>query len=57
LPYNAQKPEQWWQSLRKAKNEDFDQSPITSISEDAFLKLFNGMMKYPEGSSAISKGG
>ena len=55
LPYNAQKPEQWWQSLRKAKNEDFDQSPITSISEDAFLKLFNGMMKYPEGFQPLRK--
>jgi len=55
LPYNAQKPEQWWQSLRKASHEDFQQSPITAISEDAFLKLFNGMMRYPEGFQPLRK--
>jgi 2-oxoglutarate dehydrogenase E1 component len=55
LPYNAQKPEQWWQSLRKANHEDFQQSPITAISEDAFLKLFNGMMRYPEGFQPLRK--
>mgnify|MGYP003575142787 CR=1 FL=1 len=47
LPYNAQKPEQWWQSLRKATASDFDQSPVTAISEETFSELFNGLMRFP----------
>jgi 2-oxoglutarate dehydrogenase E1 component len=47
LPYNAQKPEQWWQSLRKATASDFEQSPVTAISEETFRELFNGLMKFP----------
>ena len=27
-----------WKSLRKATAEDFDQSPVTAISEDRFQK-------------------
>ncbi|HEY1113388.1 MAG TPA: 2-oxoglutarate dehydrogenase E1 component [Chitinophagaceae bacterium] len=48
LPYNYQQPEVWWRSLRKATEEDFDQSPITAISEQQFRTLFNGLMKWPE---------
>ena len=48
LPYNYQQPEVWWRSLRKATEEDFDQSPITAISEQQFRMLFNGLMKWPE---------
>jgi 2-oxoglutarate dehydrogenase E1 component len=47
LPYKGQKPEQWWQSLRKATPTDFEQSPVTAISEDVFRELFNGLMTYP----------
>jgi 2-oxoglutarate dehydrogenase E1 component len=47
LPYHPQKPEQWWQSLRKATPTDFEQSPITAISEAQFRELFAGLMKYP----------
>ena len=38
LPYHYQQPELWWKSLRKATDEDFDQSPVTAISEDRFQK-------------------
>jgi 2-oxoglutarate dehydrogenase E1 component len=48
LPYNYQQPEVWWQSLRKATEDDFDQSPITAISEQQFRTLFTGLMKWPE---------
>ncbi|HEX2535934.1 MAG TPA: 2-oxoglutarate dehydrogenase E1 component, partial [Chitinophagaceae bacterium] len=47
LPYTLQQPEQWWQSLRKATEEDFDGSPATAISEADFRFLFSGLMKWP----------
>ena len=31
LPYKVQKVEEEWQQLRRAKPEDFEQSPDTSI--------------------------
>lgn len=47
LPYTYQAPEQWWRSLRKATEEDFERSPITAISEQEFKRLFDGLMKWP----------
>ncbi|MBC7888655.1 MAG: 2-oxoglutarate dehydrogenase E1 component [Ferruginibacter sp.] len=47
LPYNFQKPELWWKSLRRAVNDDFEASPVTAISEQNFTVLFNGLMKWP----------
>ncbi len=47
LPYTYQKPEQWWQSLRKATPEDFNASPVTAIKESELKALFDGLMKWP----------
>ncbi len=47
LPYHYQQPEIWWKSLRKATLEDFDQSPVTAISEEHFTSIFNALMKWP----------
>ncbi|MEI9947236.1 MAG: thiamine pyrophosphate-dependent enzyme [Chitinophagaceae bacterium] len=47
LPYHYQQPEIWWKNLRKATDEDFDHSPITSISRENFQKVFDAMMKWP----------
>ena len=47
LPYKYQQPELWWKSLRKATEEDFEQSPVTAISEADFKRLFEGLMKWP----------
>ncbi len=47
LPYTYQKPEEWWKSLRRAKADDFDASPVTAISEADFTMLYNGLMKWP----------
>lgn len=55
LPYKYQQPELWWQSLRRATAEDFDQSPITSISETEVRRLFTGLMKWPEGFQPLRK--
>ena len=55
LPYNYQQPEQWWRSLRKATDNDFDQSPITAISEADFKRLFDGLMKWPQDFKPLRK--
>lgn len=55
LPYHYQPPELAWKSLRKAQAEDFDKSPVTSISEADFKKLFNALMKWPEGFKPLKK--
>jgi 2-oxoglutarate dehydrogenase E1 component len=55
LPYKYQQPELWWQSLRRANVEDFDSSPITAINEADVRKLFEGLMKWPEGFKPLRK--
>ena len=47
LPYHYQTPELEWKKLRRATNEDFDQSPITAISDENFNKVFEAIMKWP----------
>ena len=55
LPYNYQKPELWWQSLRKATVSDFESSPITAISPQELDRLFRSIMKWPEGFRPLRK--
>ena len=55
LPYTYQKPEEWWQKLRKAKPDDFTASPVTAIKEEEVKKLFEGLMKWPEGFKPLKK--
>lgn len=55
LPYKYQQPELWWKSLRKATEEDFDQSPVTAVSEAEFKKLFGGLMKWPSDFKPLRK--
>ncbi|MBS1661542.1 MAG: 2-oxoglutarate dehydrogenase E1 component [Bacteroidetes bacterium] len=55
LPYTYQKPELQWQSLRKATGNDFDQSPITAISEADFKKIFDAIMAWPESFKPLRK--
>ncbi|MFL5809181.1 MAG: 2-oxoglutarate dehydrogenase E1 component, partial [Flavisolibacter sp.] len=55
LPYTYQKPEEWWRSLRKATEEDFERSPVTAISEPEFKRLFDGLMKWPSGFKPLRK--
>ena len=55
LPYKYQQPELDWKSLRKATEEDFEQSPVTHISEEEFKRLFNGLMKWPENFKPLRK--
>ncbi|MDP4285010.1 MAG: 2-oxoglutarate dehydrogenase E1 component [Bacteroidota bacterium] len=55
LPYSYQKPELWWQSLRKATPEDFDRSPITAVSKEVIEKLFDAIMKLPDDFTPLKK--
>ncbi|MBO9683021.1 MAG: 2-oxoglutarate dehydrogenase E1 component, partial [Flavisolibacter sp.] len=55
LPYKYQQPELWWKSLRKATEEDFEQSPVTAISEAEFKRLFDGLMKWPNDFKPLRK--
>lgn len=55
LPYTYQKPELWWQQLRRSRPEDFDQSPETAISEADVKRLVPAMMKWPEGFKPLRK--
>ncbi len=55
LPYTYQKPEEWWQQLRKATADDFKNSPVTAIKEEEVKKLFDGLMKWPENFKPLKK--
>ncbi len=55
LPYKYQQPELDWKSLRHATDEDFDQSPYTAINPDDFKKVFDALMKWPEGFKPLRK--
>src|SRR5690606_27531127 len=49
LPYTFQKTEKEWQELRRSNSEDFDQSPITAITEETFEKVGNALIAIPDG--------
>jgi len=55
LPYTYQKPELWWQDLRKADPKDFDESPVTAISDADFKKTFDAIMAWPENFTPLRK--
>ena len=55
LPYHYQQPELWWKSLRHANDGDFEQSPLTAISETNFRKVFDAMMAWPEDFKPLRK--
>ena len=55
LPYQYQKPEEAWRKLRKATSEDFDQSPVTSITKENFDTIFKAIMKWPEDYKPLRK--
>lgn len=55
LPYTYQKPELWWQSLRKATAADFEQSPATAVDEALLRNLFDKIMHIPDGFKPLKK--
>src|SRR5450432_1142693 len=55
MPKKYQQPELVWKSMRKATWEDFDQSPVTAISETDFKKIFDALMSWPEDFKPLKK--
>jgi 2-oxoglutarate dehydrogenase E1 component len=55
LPYSYQKPELWWQSLRKATPDDFNHSPVTAVPKAEIEKLFHDIMTLPEDFTPLKK--
>jgi 2-oxoglutarate dehydrogenase E1 component len=49
LPYKPQKIEEEWEQLRKAKPEDFDKSPKTSVTQSVVDKVGKALTTIPEG--------
>ena len=55
LPYSYQTPELWWQSLRRAKPDDFKSSPVTAVPKGDIERLFNAIMKWPDDFTPLRK--
>jgi 2-oxoglutarate dehydrogenase E1 component len=55
LPYHYQQPEIKWKSLRTATTEDFDNSPVTAITENNFKNIFNALMQWPDDFKPLKK--
>ena len=55
LPYKLQEVEEEWQSLRKSKPEDFDQSPDTSVSNTILEKVGKALTTIPDGFKPIKQ--
>jgi 2-oxoglutarate dehydrogenase E1 component len=55
LPYHYQQPELWWKSLRHANSGDFDQSPVTGISQGDFKTVFDALMTWPSDFKPLRK--
>ncbi len=55
LPYQYQKPELWWQKLRKATPEDFLKSPDTAIKMESLNSMFDSLMKWPADFKPLKK--
>ncbi len=49
LPYKPQKIEEEWSKLRRAKPEDFEQSPETGIKQATIDKVGNALTTIPDG--------
>lgn len=55
LPYTYQKPELWWQTLRKAVAADFENSPATGVEEGILKSIFDKLMSPPADFSPLRK--
>ena len=47
LPYKYQTPELVWKSMRKATEEDFEQSPVTAVPQEQIQQMFGKLMSWP----------
>ena len=49
LPYTSQKMEKEWLELRRSVPNDFEQSPVTAITQEQVDKVGNALITIPEG--------
>jgi 2-oxoglutarate dehydrogenase E1 component len=54
-PYKYQQLENEWRSLGRAKNEDFEKSPETGISEEAVQQVAKALTTIPDGFKPIKQ--
>lgn len=55
LPYKYQAPELLWKQLKKATDEDFDESPVTAVTDEDFTTVFDAIMTIPKGFTPLKK--
>ncbi len=55
LPYSPQKLEEEWKQLKRAKPEDFDESPDTSINKSVIDKVGKALTTIPKGFKPIKQ--
>jgi 2-oxoglutarate dehydrogenase E1 component len=55
LPYHATKFEEVWKTLRRSKPEDFDKSPVTSVSNEQIEKVADALTTIPKGFKPIKQ--
>lgn len=55
LPFIYQKPELWWQKLRKSIPEDFDKSPVTAVTREQLDQVIKASLTLPEGFQPLRK--
>jgi 2-oxoglutarate dehydrogenase E1 component len=55
LPYHYQAPELVWKSMKKALPADFITSPDTAVQAEQFQKLFQSIMRIPDGFKPLKK--
>jgi 2-oxoglutarate dehydrogenase E1 component len=55
LPYKYQAPELAWQNMGKATEQDFQASPVTTVSQERFNVLFERLMQFPQDFKPLKK--
>lgn len=55
LPYEYQNQDLEWKLLRRAEKEDFEESPDTTVSEDALQKVGEALCKVPDDITPLKK--
>jgi 2-oxoglutarate dehydrogenase E1 component len=55
LPYTPQKNEESWSKLKRATDADFEQSPVTAVSQKTVDTLAKGLFAIPENFNPLKK--
>lgn len=55
LPYKYQAPELAWQNMGKARDADFQSSPVTAVTQERFNLMFERLMQFPQDFKPLKK--